>query len=295
MKIDQLLNRMPLTFGILLLVDSLHFVFARALKPYLPGGTGAFFVLGVATIEMTLFLGVRRSIKLTVFRQHAPFFLTIGFMVAAATALNYTAVSFVDAGTAAMLAQTSTLFALILGVVWLRDTLNIRQIMGAALTILGVFIIYFQPGDFLRLGSLLVLASAFMYALHAAVVKRYGESLDFANFFLFRVASTTFFLFCYVLLQQQLVLPTANIAWLYLLAAGTIDVVISRVLYYLVLRRMTVSIHALLLTLSPVITIGWSLVLFAEWPTWMALGGGLSVVAGVLLVTIRPQRKRGTS
>jgi O-acetylserine/cysteine efflux transporter len=254
---------------LLLLVDSLHFVFARLLLPYLPPGTSAFYVLAVATLETAVFLGLRRDIQFSVLRQHLGFFLLVGFLVAASTSVNYTAVAFIDPGTAAMLSQTSILFALAFGLFWLRDRLTAGQLAGSLLAIAGVFAISFQPGGVFRLGSLLVLTSAFMYALHAAVVKRYGGAMSFGNFFLFRVASTTGFLFLFAAGRGELVWPRGEV-WLFLILAGTIDVVVSRVLYYQVLRRLQISFHAILLTLSPVITILWSFFLFGARPTWQA-------------------------
>jgi drug/metabolite transporter (DMT)-like permease len=146
-------------------------------------------------------------------------------------------------------------------------------------------LISFQPGDYLRLGSLLVLLSTFLYTLHTAVVKRFGDDIQFANFFLFRVATTTAFLLFFAIGRSQLVLPEAT-GWVLVILAGSVDVVISRVLYYLALRRMTMSIHAVILTLSPVITILWSLALFGEQPGWQGFVGGAAVITGVLLVTL---------
>jgi drug/metabolite transporter (DMT)-like permease len=271
---------------LLLLVDSLHFVFARLLLPYLPPGTSALYVLAVATLETAVFLGLRRDIQFSVLRRHLGFFLLVGFLVAASTSVNYTAVAFIDPGTAAMLSQTSILFALAFGLFWLRDHLTAGQMAGSLVAIAGVFVISFQPGDVLRFGSLLVLSSAFMYALHAAVVKRYGGAMSFGNFFLFRVASTTGFLFLFAAGRGELIWPRGEV-WLFLTLAGTIDVVVSRVLYYQVLRRLQISFHAILLTLSPVITILWSFFLFGARPTWQALLGGAAVLAGVAIVTLR--------
>jgi drug/metabolite transporter (DMT)-like permease len=75
-----------------------------------------------------------------------------------------------------------------------------------------------------------------------------------------------------------------------LLLAGTVDVVISRVLYYLVLRRVQMSFHAIILTLSPVVAIGWSLILFDVLPTGQAVLGGTAVLIGVIIVTRSKQR-----
>ena len=104
--------------------------------------------------------------------------------------------------------------------------------------------------------------------------------LDFRNFFLWRVASTTGFLLLFTTARGQLVWPDRQ-AWIILIVAGTVDVVLSRVLYYLALRRLRMSFHTVILTLSPVITILWSVALFGELPTLQGLIGGTAVLAGV--------------
>jgi O-acetylserine/cysteine efflux transporter len=244
------------------------------------------YVLGAATVEVFLFLAFRRNLQLGVLRQHWRFFLAIGILVAGATTASFTAVEFIDPGTASMLAQTATIFALGFSVLWLRERLSSGELLGALVAIFGVFIISFQPGDVLRLGSLLVLATAIMYSLHTAVVKRYGGEIEFGNFFLFRVASTTTFLLLFSASSGQLELPSFD-AWMIIMLAATVDVVISRVLYYLALRRLRLSFHAIILTLSPVITILWSLALFDTRPSLQGFAGGAAVIAGVAIVTSR--------
>ena len=280
----QIWQNAPLVIAILLLVDSLHFVFARLLLPYLPGGTSAFYVLAIATLQVFIFLGLRRRIRFSVFRSNLRFFLAIGLLVATSTTFNYVAVGYIDPGTASLLAQSSTVFALGFSIFWLREKLTGLEFIGALIALIGVFVISFQPGDYLRLGSLLVLASAFMYALHAAIVKRHGGQMDFGNFFLFRVASVTGFLLLFTSIRGQLIWPSWE-AWRFLILAGTIDVVFSRVLYYLALRRLQMSFHTIILTLSPVITIIWSLILFSEKPTAQSFVGGAAVILGVVIVT----------
>jgi len=76
------------------------------------------------------------------------------------------------------------------------------------------------------------------------------------------------------------------------MTAGTVDVVLSRVLYYVALRRLKMSIHTIILTLSPMLTILWSVILFSEKPSAQAFIGGAAVIAGVLLVTASIDRRR---
>ena len=59
---------------------------------------------------------------------------------------------------------------------------------------------------------------------------------------------------------------------------------------YLALRRLKLSLHAIVLTLSPVVAIGWSLFLFGTSPTLQQAMGGIAVLAGVLIVTLRQNR-----
>ncbi len=273
----------------LLLLDSLHFIWARLLLPYLPGGTSAFYVLAIATVEMTLYMVVTRQVQVRLFRENLRFFLVIGLLVAISTSFTYIAVGYIDPGTASLLAQMSTIFALGLSIIWLKEKLAPPEIAGAAIAVFGVLVISFQPGDYLRFGSLLILVSALVYALHAAIVKRHGGEMDFANFFLFRMASVTGFLLLFTSLRGQLVRPTGQ-AWIYLLLAGTIDVVISRILYYVALRRFQMSFHTIILTLSPVITVFWSFLLFGLKPTLQSFVGGLAVILGVGIVSFSKSR-----
>ena len=122
-----------------------------------------------------------------------------------------------------------------------------------------------------------------MYALHTALFKRYGGGIKLTDFFLFRLGSTTVFLLVVVLARDELLLPQGWQAWTVLLLAGTMNIVLSRALYYLALQRLDLSLHSIILTLSPVVAIGWTLLLFGIWPTAQQLVGGAAVIAGVML------------
>jgi drug/metabolite transporter (DMT)-like permease len=207
-------------------------------------------------------------------------------LIGVSTIINYEAVASVDAGTASVLGKASILMSVGLGIFWLRERFTRFQSLGALLALTGVLVITFQPGDYIRLGSLLILLSAFMYALHTAIVKRYGEEMDFLEFFFFRLFSTSAVLFLIAVGRRALVWPDP-LTWALLIMTGTIDVVISRALFYFVLRRMTMSIHSIVLTLSPVAAILLAFLLFDTMPTFQQLIGGVGVIVGVFMVTLK--------
>jgi drug/metabolite transporter (DMT)-like permease len=271
-------------FAMLLLVESLHYVFARLLLPHLPPMASSMYVLGVATVQVGIFAAVRGKLDWHPAARHFWFFAGIGFFIATSTLLNYIAVEYIDVGTASMLGKTGVIISLLLGVFWLRERLSRQQVVGAALAVAGATIVSYHPGDIMQFGSLLILTSTFLYALHTALVKRYGQQMDFTEFFFHRLMFTTVFLFVFAALGRQLVWPDGQ-TWLLLLLAGTVDVVISRALYYTTLRMFSMSVHTIILTLSPVVSIVISLFLFGTFPGLQELLGGALVLAGVFVVT----------
>jgi len=270
---------------ILLLLDSFHLVFARMLYPYIAPELSVFYVLLIGTLEVGIYGLVTRKIKLQVLKDNIWFFLVLGLCVAGSTYINYASMGFIDPGTASLLNQSSTLFGVIFGLLWLKERYKPLQFVGAAVALAGLFIFTFKAGDYLRIGSVLILFASLLYSSHAAITKKFGGQIDFVNFFFFRLLSTSAFLFVSAAGTKSLALPNIKTIALLVLVA-TVDIGISRTLYYVVLRRMNISLMTVILTLSPVITVFWSFLFFKTLPGTQQLLGGSVVLAGVLLVTL---------
>lgn len=271
---------------ILLIFDSMHFIFARLMLDHISPGVSVMYVLGISTIEVGIFTLLRRELDIKTFVDNLGFFTIIGFLIAASTNINYEAVAFIDPGTASLLSQTSVVFGLGFGLIWLKDALTRLQLSGALLAVVGAFVISFQPGDYIRLGSLLVVGSAGMYALHAAVTKRYGTSMNFLNFFFYRLLSTTAFLLLFALGRRAMVWPSPS-AWFYIILTATIDVALSRALYYTVLRRLKMSVLTIALTMSPIAAMIWSFLIFHNKPGLAQIFGGMAIMIGIFIVTYK--------
>ena len=276
----------PALIAVLVLIDSLHFVFARLLLAHISPYVSVFYITAIGTLQIGLYGFFCRRIHFTTLFKNLWFFLSIGALIGVSTIINYEAVAFIDAGTASLLAKSSILMSVLLGIFWLQDRLTKMQGYGVILALAGALLITFQPGDYIRLGSLLILGSSLMYALHTAIVKRYGEDMDFVEFFFFRILATAIVLFFIAMGRQSLIWPGAT-AWGLITMTATIDVVISRALYYLVLRQMQISVLAIVLTLSPVAAVLWAFTLFDTVPTVQQLIGGVGVILGVFVVTIK--------
>jgi O-acetylserine/cysteine efflux transporter len=280
-----------LLMAALLVLDSFHFVFARLLLPYVDPRASALYVMIISTVEVGAFGLATGRLHWASARRHAWFFVAIGLLVGVNMSIHYEAMAFIDPGTASLLSQTAVLFGLGLGVFWLHDHLTLLQGGGALLALAGIFVISFQPGDYLRLGSLLIIISTLAYALHAALTKRYGGGIDLVDFFFFRLLFTSIALIAIVALRGGLVWPTPK-AWALIVLVGTVDVVLSRALYYLALRRLSMSIHTIALTLSPIAATAWAFVIFGALPGLQQAFGGAAIVAGVFIVSLGRSRSR---
>ena len=175
----------------LLVVDSIHFIIARLLHPISPPTVSVTFVFLTATLEVGAYGLISRQLRLEEIKRKWWLFAAIGTLIASSTTINYEAVEFIDPGVASMLAQTGTVWAVLFGLLWLRESLNRAQIFGAALAMAGVFVVNFQSGDYVRIGSLLVVLSAALYALHAALTKKFTEEINLTTFFFARLLTST--------------------------------------------------------------------------------------------------------
>ncbi len=276
-------GQIPL-LSLVLLFDSLHFIFARLLLSHVSVDVSAMYVMIVATVQVGLYGWFTGQLKVALLYKHWRFFLLIGALIGFSTHLSFVGVRYIDAGTAAMLGKIETIFSVLLGIFWLRERFSPWQLVGTVIAIGGTIAIAYQPDSQLQWGALLILISSFCYSLHFALVKRSGDEIDFVNFFFYRVLFTALVLFLSAAGRQVLVWPSWN-GWLVLLLAGTMDVTISRTFYYLALRRFNMSLLSVITTLSPVAAILWALVLFDTMPTQQQLLGGVGVLIGVLVVT----------
>jgi drug/metabolite transporter (DMT)-like permease len=281
---------------LLLALESLHFVFARLAHDVLDPRISILYAMAIATTAVGVYGAITRTLSFAVGWAHRWLFVSIGALIALSTQINYIVIDYVDPGAASLLSQAATFYAIALGVLWLKERFTRWQAIGSLVAVVGAIIVALQPGDFFRIGSLMLLAGAFAYQLHAALVKRHGGGIDMVNFFFFRLLCVTLFLLAGTLFQAMFApgafAPGMSLIpdWrglLIVMLIGLVDVVFSRTLYYRVLRAINVSLFAVVMTLSPVLTTLWTFLLFGVRPGLQQLIGGAVVLIGVLILALK--------
>lgn len=86
--------------------------------------------------------------------------------------LLFVGTQYTDAGTAAVLVQLGTPFAMILAVIFLQEKLRFIQVMGISLSFVGVFCLSGSPSSSSHLALALLIISAIGWAITNIIVKR---------------------------------------------------------------------------------------------------------------------------
>ena len=208
--------------------------------------------------------------------------------------LMFTAMSHLDAGTAAVVVQLQVPFAALLGHFVYRDRLGWRSVFGMALAFGGVLLITGEPRLAGQLFAVaLVVVAAFMFAIANIQMKNLGE-LDGNTI----NAWTGLFAFPQ-LLAISMVLETGQMESLRevtwdaigaLFYQVVIMVIISYALWYRLLRKYAVGQVMPLTLLLPILGVLSGAILLGEPMTWQKGVGGMLTVLGVGVIVIRRAR-----
>jgi O-acetylserine/cysteine efflux transporter len=208
--------------------------------------------------------------------------------------LMFTAMSHLDAGTAAVVVQLQVPFAALLGHFIYKDRLGWRSIVGMALAFGGVLLITGEPrlsGQLFAVG--LVVVGAFMFAIANIQMKGLGD-LDGNSINAWTALfATPQLLAISLLLESGQLAALMTVTWeamAALLYQVVIMVIISYALWYRLLRTYAVGQVMPLTLLLPILGVLSGVLLLGEPMSWQKAAGGLLTVLGVGVIVIRRAR-----
>jgi len=196
------------------------------------------------------------------------------------------------AGAAAFLASTAPVFIVLLGAVFLRERLNLLQSSGVLLATTGAAVVstngvsnWFNGGELVTQGSLLVLASAVIWAVYSILNRIVGSNRP--AIITASVMMLVGVLFCLPLwIQQDGWLELAHlplITWLNLLVIGILCTGIAHLIYTRALQRAPASSLAAIQNIEPVIAVIAAAILVGEHIHPALISGGGLILVGVYL------------
>jgi len=245
----------------------------------------------IATPLMILIVVFQKK-PLNLPRKELPWLIVLGLTgVTFLYLFQFIGIDYTNAPTAAVLINTNVIFIAILSGLFLHELLTKRRIAGIVLSFLGVIVIMFSDLTLERLsltsiffiGCILVLCSAFSWALYSFVGKRLLKTYDS---FVITAYAFTFGTLCYlpfVMIDITTALQHVSLnGWLAILYLALTCSIFGYLGWYYALQRVDASKAAVFLNFIPLFTILMS-VFLGQQLTWFFLLGAILIIYGVYL------------
>ena len=198
---------------------------------------------------------------------------------------QFTGIKYTTASTSAVLINTNVMFIAILSFLVLRESFTLKKAAGIILGFLGATIIvtngYLDIGSSF-LGDVLILLSAFCWAVYSIMGKRLLERYNPLTLNTYAFALGTVFYLPFVINDFGAIFFIPLEGWLIILYLALFCSVFGYVAWYFVLSHVDASKAAIFLNLIPLFTILLSL-LIGEIVTIFLIAGAACIMYGIYL------------
>jgi len=245
----------------------------------------------VAT-PLMIMIAVLRKKPLAIPKKELPWLIVLGLTgVTFLYLFQFLGIHFTNAPTASVLINTNVIFIAILCGVFLHEVLTKKRVAGIVLSFVGVFIIMFSDilkqewsfDNLFYIGGILMLLSAFCWALYSFVGKRLLKTYDEFVITTYAFGFGTLFYIPFVVLHLGPVLQQTSLnGWLAVLYLALTCSLFGYLGWYYALKHIDASKAAVFLNFIPLFTILMSFFLGTSL-TWFFLLGAALIIYGVYL------------
>jgi drug/metabolite transporter (DMT)-like permease len=245
----------------------------------------------VATPLMFL-LAVLRKKPLLLPKKELPWLVVLGLTgVTLLYLFQFLGIHYTNAPTASVLINTNVIFIAILSSLFLHETLTRKRVGGIVLSFIGVFVIMFSDlstqkmtfDNLFFIGGILMLLSAFCWALYSLVGKHLLRKYDEFVITTYAFGLGTLFYLPFVFLHIGPVLQQTSLnGWLAILYLALTCSLFGYLGWYYALKHVDASKAAVFLNFIPLFTILMSFFLGTSFTWFFLLGAGL-IIYGVYL------------
>ena len=205
--------------------------------------------------------------------------------------LQYIGIVYTNASTSSVLINTNVIFIAILSVIFLKEKISIKRISGILLSFIGVCVVIFSNistenfnlNNVFFIGSILVLLSAFCWAIYSIVGKRLLEKYDAIVITSYAFIIGTLFYIPLVINDIHINIQNYSMnIFIYILYLAIFSSVFSYIGWYYSLKVTEASKAAVFLNLIPMFAITMSLFLGEKIKIIFILGA-IFIIYGVYL------------
>lgn len=160
------------TFGLLPILS--HY-FVATIDPILFAGAATFF----GSVPLVIWLQKKNCLNQLYSKKYLPSLLSIAVLTTAASIFYFVGTKLTSGLNTGLLTQIEPFYALLLGIIVLRETISTNQILATLTMVAGAVIIIYQGAARLNLGDILVCLSPLLIQLsHLFAKKVYARKAD---------------------------------------------------------------------------------------------------------------------
>ena len=183
------------------------------------------------------------------------------------------------------LMKFQVLFAVILGVFFLKERLSKTEVLGIFLTIIGGSLITFNNTRIELIGSFYAISAAFFYSILFIIVKKTASDLNMIMVATLRSTGVVIIGFFYLIIFNKFQIPNLN-DFVMILLGGTCGAFIGKAFQFQAIKLVDVSRTTAITPLEAVFVVYLSYIYFDTIPDYFKLAGGFLIIAGVFILLL---------
>jgi drug/metabolite transporter (DMT)-like permease len=246
----------------------------------------------IATIWGVIYYAFQsEKVTLAELKPHGWTLLWLGLSNSGANFFFFSAIQIADPTVIAFFGRGSTLFAVLMGVVLLKERLTGLQWLGGLVTVIGAGLMTYHGGSVIWLVLLLSMISNFFMALSGYFAKLKAVHVPVPVMGITRTLILAITLGTFGLLSGQLAWPSLR-ALLWMIGGSFFGPFLSYIMFYRGLRTIDLSQATMIQATQPLFVAFYGFVLFGSVIALPEFAGGLVILAGVLMIIIANNRIR---
>jgi O-acetylserine/cysteine efflux transporter len=205
--------------------------------------------------------------------------------------MMFVAVEHIHAGTAALIIQTSVPFALLLALIFFRETFGWRRAAGVLICFLGVTLLVGEPrvSDNLLFAGMAIISSLAFGAANLQLRGLGGVNVFAINGWMavFAIPQMALISFLFETGQLDAIASASTDAWIAIAYTGIVVSIVGHGLWYKLVPKYRTNQTMPFTLLIPFFGVGFGIIVLGEPLSWLIVTGGLVTVAGVAIIVFR--------
>ncbi|MCP4705095.1 MAG: DMT family transporter [candidate division Zixibacteria bacterium] len=198
----------------------------------------------------------------------------------------------IEPATVSFLSRFEVIAVLLFAFIFLKERLKLIELIGAFITIGGIFVLKFKTNIVISQAASLMILSSFFFAIAEVLIKKNINIIGTIRFIFWRnLFAILIFYGILIYHNQQVILIDYGTMFLTAITAFLLPVM-GRLTYIEALKRIKVSRAALITQSMPIFTAIFALIILGTYPTLIEWFGGALIILGILIIKFKFRKKQ---